>query len=80
MELTQAAGGAGMAGGQMLDIEAEDKRLDLDQTKTMQMMKTGALMSCAVVSGGLVGGADSQLLTALRTYARQLGAGLPEFC
>ena len=73
MELAQAAGGAGMAGGQMLDIEAEAKRFDLDQTKTMQMMKTGALISCAVVSGGLVGGADSQLLTALRGYARQLG-------
>jgi farnesyl diphosphate synthase len=73
MELAKAAGGAGMAGGQMLDIEAEATSFDLDQTKTMQMMKTGALMSCAVVSGGLVGGADSYLLTALRAYARQLG-------
>jgi farnesyl diphosphate synthase len=73
MELAKAAGGAGMAGGQMLDIEAEATSFDLDQTKTMQMMKTGALMSCAVVSGGLVGGADPQLLTALRAYARQLG-------
>ena len=73
MELAQAAGAAGMAGGQMLDIEAEATSFDLEQTKTMQMMKTGALMSCAVVSGGLVGGADSQLLTALRAYARQLG-------
>lgn len=73
MELAQAAGGTGMAGGQMLDIEAEATNFDLDQTKTMQMMKTGALMSCAVVSGGLVGGADSQLQAALRTYARQLG-------
>ena len=72
-ELAQAAGGAGMAGGQMLDIEAEATSFDLEQTKTMQMMKTGALMSCSVVSGGLVGGADSQLLTALRAYARQLG-------
>ncbi|MEK9745351.1 MAG: farnesyl diphosphate synthase [Candidatus Puniceispirillum sp.] len=73
MELAQAGGAAGMAGGQMLDIEAEATSFDLDQTKTMQMMKTGALMSCAVVSGGLVGGADPQLLTALRAYARQLG-------
>ena len=73
MELAQAAGAAGMAGGQMLDIEAEATSFDLEQTKTMQMMKTGALMSCAVVSGGLVGGADSQLLTALGAYARQLG-------
>ncbi|NBW04388.1 MAG: polyprenyl synthetase family protein [Alphaproteobacteria bacterium] len=73
MELAQAGGAAGMAGGQMLDIEAEATSFDLEQTKTMQMMKTGALMSCAVVSGGLVGGADSQLLTALRAYARQLG-------
>ena len=73
MELAQAAGAAGMAGGQMLDIEAEATSFDLEQTKTMQMMKTGALISCAVVSGGLVGGADSQLLTALRAYARQLG-------
>ena len=73
MELAQAAGAAGMAGGQMLDIEAEATSFDLEQTKTMQMMKTGALMSCAGVLGGLVGGADSQLLTAPRAYARQLG-------
>jgi len=73
MELAQAAGAAGMAGGHMLDLEAEASGFNLKQTKTMHMMKTGALMSCAVVSGGLVGGADSQLLTALRAYARQLG-------
>jgi farnesyl diphosphate synthase len=39
----------------------------------MQMMKTGALISCAVISGGIVGGADDQLLAAQAAYAKHLG-------
>lgn len=72
-QLATASGLAGMAGGQMLDLQAETEPFDLARTKTMQMMKTGALISCAVVSGGLVGGADADKLAALAAYARNLG-------
>ena len=72
-QLAGASGLAGMAGGQMLDLEAETRPFNLAETSEMQMMKTGALISCAAISGGIVGGADEQLLAAQATYAKHLG-------
>ena len=71
--LAKAAGLQGMAGGQMLDLQAEQKDFDLRQTQQMQMMKTGALMSCAVICGGIVGGASPKLLAAQTSFAQHLG-------
>ena len=71
--LAKAAGVQGMAGGQMLDLQAEQKDFDLRQTQQMQMMKTGALMSCAVICGGIVGGASPKLLAAQTSFAQHLG-------
>ena len=71
--LAKAAGMQGMAGGQMLDLQAEQKDFDLHQTQQMQMMKTGALMSCAVICGGIVGGASPKLLAAQTSFAQHLG-------
>ncbi len=71
--LAKAAGVKGMAGGQMLDLQAEATVFDLEQTRQMQMMKTGALMSCAVACGGIVGSATPTLLAAQKTYAKYLG-------
>ena len=72
-QLAQSSGLAGMAGGQMLDLQAEERPFDIAETKQMQMMKTGALISCAVLSGGIVAGADHKLLSAQAAYARHLG-------
>ena len=71
--LAKAAGLQGMAGGQMLDLQAENSQFSLAETKQMQMMKTGALMSCAVICGGIVGGASTTLLAAQTAFAQQLG-------
>ena len=57
----------------MLDLQAEQKDFDLRQTQQMQMMKTGALMSCAVICGGIVGGASPKLLAAQTLFAQHLG-------
>ena len=72
-QLAGASGLAGMAGGQMLDLEAETRPFSLAETSEMQMMKTGALISCAVISGGIVSGADDRLLGAQAAYAKHLG-------
>jgi len=71
--LAKAAGLHGMAGGQMLDLLAENRQFDLAETQQMQMMKTGALLSCAVVCGGIVGGASAKLLAAQTSFAQHLG-------
>ena len=73
LELALAAGVQGMAGGQNLDLEAESSEPDLEETKSMQAMKTGALIRAAVLCGGVYGGADSKLMDALREYAMRVG-------
>jgi len=71
--LAKAAGLQGMTGGQMLDLQAENRPFNLAETQQMQMMKTGALLSCAVVCGGIVGGASAKLLAAQTAFAQHLG-------
>jgi farnesyl diphosphate synthase len=70
-ELARAAGKDGMAGGQMLDLQAEDGRnLGLDAVLTLQGMKTGALFRFACMAGAILGGADPAPLDA---YGRAIG-------
>ena len=65
MALATASGIDGMAGGQMLDLQAETSPMDLDQVRQMQGMKTGALIQFSAIAGGLQGGADAALAEAL---------------
>ena len=71
--LAAASGAAGMAGGQMLDLEGESRTMSLDETRQMQGMKTGALIEFAVLAGAIHAGADDRLKTALRAFSRDLG-------
>jgi len=71
--LAIAAGAAGMCGGQMIDLEAETKRLGLDETIILQRLKTGALFRFASESGAVLGGASSPEQAALAAYADDLG-------
>ena len=72
-DLALASGLSGMAGGQMLDLEAETRPFSLDETKAMQRLKTGALIRAAAVAGGRVGGGDAAMLAALESYADAVG-------
>ena len=72
-ELAIAAGVQGMASGQTLDLEAESRKFDLEETGSMQMMKTGALIRAAALCGGIYGGADRKTMDALREYALRVG-------
>lgn len=51
--LAQAAGWAGMAGGQCLDIEAEGRELGLAELQALHGAKTGALIRVSVQLGAL---------------------------
>jgi len=68
-ELAKAAGHAGMAGGQMLDMTAGSGG-DLAAVMAMQAMKTGALFRFACEAGAILGGADP---APLRQYAEHIG-------
>ena len=54
--LAQAAGWAGMAGGQCLDIEAEGRTLSLGELQILHGAKTGALIRVSVQLGALAAG------------------------
>ncbi len=71
--LAEAAGVAGMCGGQALDIAATGRQQSVDALRAMHALKTGALIRAAVRMGALVGGADRALLARLDDYADALG-------
>lgn len=73
--LAEAAGAAGMCGGQALDIAATGTgaALDLSALERLHALKTGALIRAAVRMGALCGGADAAALGALDRYAHALG-------
>jgi farnesyl diphosphate synthase len=80
LALARAAGAAGMAGGQMLDLAAEssasrgEPALDLADIRRLQAMKTGALILFAVEAGAILGGASRDARASLLDYGRALGA------
>jgi len=71
--LARSAGGAGMAGGQMIDLEAPGKELSEAQILRLQSMKTGALIRFACEAGGILADSDPAQRHALLDYGRALG-------
>lgn len=72
-ELAVAAGAAGMAGGQAIDLAGVGRRLDQPALEDMHRRKTGALLLASVRMGALAAGADGPTLAALDGYGRALG-------
>ena len=74
--LARAAGLAGMVGGQMLDIDAEQSPspLSVDEIARLQAMKTGALLKFSVEAGAILAGAGAAARVALEVYGRAIGA------
>ena len=73
LDLAHASGPSGMAGGQMMDLEAEKSTFDLSTVTRLQAMKTGALISASVEAGAILGRVPVEGRTGLRGYARDLG-------
>ena len=71
--LAAAAGAAGMVGGQMIDLIAEHRPLDIGAITRLQRMKTGALIAFSCESGAILAKAPTEARTALRGYAHDLG-------
>jgi farnesyl diphosphate synthase len=74
--LARAIGLAGMVGGQMLDINAEQATapLSVEEIARLQAMKTGALLAFSVEAGTRLAGAGATARAALATYGRAIGA------
>ncbi len=72
-ELSLVSGAPGLVGGQVVDLECEGKDVDLETLEYIHIHKTGALLKGSVLCGAIIGGADENLLTALRIYAKSIG-------
>jgi geranylgeranyl pyrophosphate synthase len=78
--IAEAAGSAGMVGGQAIDLDAvgaktkrQSKALDVNDLREMHARKTGALIRASVAAGAVMAGADDRLLNALDRYASEIG-------
>lgn len=72
-DLANAAGPEGMVGGQLDDLEAEDKPLDIKELEQIHLHKTGRLLEYAVDAGAIIAGVDEDQRRFLMQYARHLG-------
>lgn len=73
--VARAIGTLGLVGGQVMDIAnyaRDGSKATLERTCAL---KTGALIGTSLECGGLLAGADSRVLAALRRYGRGLGLG-----
>jgi farnesyl diphosphate synthase len=71
--LARASGPDGMAGGQMMDLEAEKASFDLPTVTRLQALKTGALIAASVEMGAILGHVPPEGRVHLRGYAHDIG-------
>jgi farnesyl diphosphate synthase len=71
--LARAAGSAGMAGGQAIDLASVGLPLTESQLREMHELKTGALLQASVMMGAQCGAATAQARSALQTYGSAMG-------
>lgn len=72
-ELARAAGWRGMVGGQQVDMDSEGTQADLPTLEYIHTHKTGALIRCSLILGGLSANADESTLKALGNYGERVG-------
>ncbi len=63
----------GMIGGQVVDLEAEHSKPDLQMLEYIHRAKTAALITASLVSGGLYAGGTDEQIQHLRGFGQQVG-------
>ncbi len=71
--LALASGPEGMAGGQIMDLEAERSSFDLPTITRLQALKTGALIAASVEMGAILGHVPAEGRVHLKGYAHDVG-------
>lgn len=71
--LARAAGSAGMAGGQAIDLASVGVALTERQLRQMHRLKTGALLQASVMMGAACGDISAQAEAALEAYGAAIG-------
>ncbi len=71
--LSRKSGGEGMIGGQVMDLEAEGKQIDLAALRCIHRNKTGALLTASIEFGAVVAGASDAHMDVLRQFGEEIG-------
>ena len=71
--LAECAGELGMVGGQVLDMEAEERECTDEDVRAIQSRKTGALIRAACLLGVIAAGGSEEQEKAAIAYADSLG-------
>ncbi len=72
-EIANASGTEGMIGGQVIDIESENKQIDAVTLMTLHLNKTAALIMTAAKVGALLAGGSREDLLLMEEFSRYLG-------
>ncbi|MBM7713764.1 geranylgeranyl diphosphate synthase type II [Bacillus thermophilus] len=73
--LAQCAGPEGMVGGQVADMEGENKSLTINELENIHHRKTGKLLSFAILAGATIGGAVEDQIRSFQQFSYHLGLG-----
>ena len=71
--LADCVGELGMVGGQMLDIQSEQRQCNEQEVLNIQSRKTGALIRAAAVLGVLAGNGSEEQMSAAADFADHIG-------
>jgi geranylgeranyl diphosphate synthase type II len=72
-ELVAACGMLGLAGGQALDLDSEQRKVTQQTVQDIAKRKTGALITASVVMGGIAGDSSDESLGKLKEYGKSVG-------
>ncbi len=71
--MSVSSGAEGMVGGQILDIEGEEKQLELKELEQVHRLKTGALLTFSILAGAILSQAKPETIIALSRFGEHLG-------
>lgn len=71
--LARKSGGEGMIAGQVMDIESEGHKINLDKLNYIHEMKTGALIAASIEFGCIIANATKEHTSLLCSYGREIG-------
>lgn len=71
--LSEASGVEGMIGGQVLDMESENKEISKDTLDVIHLNKTGAIIAAATKMGAVLGGGSAREISLLEAYGKYIG-------
>lgn len=72
-EVAKHAGIYGMIGGQVVDVESENKIIDKDKLDFIHLNKTAAMIIGCMRAGAIIGGASQEELEKVTKYGKNIG-------